>query len=148
MNWLTSKYNCADWDDDNAGTWESQPDESSPWSGSDTEDEKEEVKAKAKVNAKRGTGLEATKTHEYITCNTDSSLVKRELIRRFGKSGVTIQLLLTLIQEIQASFSEESHLSPLTRKMKRAKNGLIIWLDNNESATLKYLCCEQLIHPS
>jgi hypothetical protein len=106
------------------------------------------VKVKVKAKATRGTGLEATKTHEYITCNTDSSLVKRELIRRFGKSGVTIQLLLTLIQEIQASFSEESHLSPLTRRMKRAKNGLIIWLDNNESATLKYLCCEQLISPS
>jgi hypothetical protein len=144
MNWSTSKYDCADWDDDSARMWEPQPDESWPWSGSDTEDEKEEVK----VKAKRGTGLEAAKIHEYITYDTDSSLVKRELVCRFGESGVTIQLLLTLIQEIQATFPEESHLSYLDRTMKRTKNGLIVWLDNNQSAALKYLGCDQLIHPS
>jgi hypothetical protein len=90
-----------------------------------------------KVSVIRGTGPEAAKTAQYLARDNSRSLIFCTLHRRYG--FVSRSVLMSVITGILASCPEQSRPTPPDRSMKRAKGGLIAWLDKHQVLALKYL---------
>jgi hypothetical protein len=85
----------------------------------------------------RGTGAEAAKTAQYLGRDNSRSLIFCTLHRRYG--FVSRSVLMSVITGIMASCPEQCRPTPPDRSMKRAKGGLIAWLDKHQVHALKYL---------
>jgi hypothetical protein len=85
----------------------------------------------------RGTGSEAGKTAQYRARDNNTSFIFCKLHRRYGFVSKTV--LMSIITGILASCPDDSRPAPPDRSMKRAKGGLVAWLDAHQELALKYV---------
>jgi hypothetical protein len=74
----------------------------------------------------------------------DLSPIYRYLAQTYG--NVTKQLLLSVVAGALRQSSLDQNPFPPTRSQKRAKAGLIAWMDKNTPLILNYLESQTLIH--
>jgi hypothetical protein len=85
----------------------------------------------------RGTGSEAAKTAQYLARDNRTSFIFCKMHRRYGFVSKTV--LMSIITGILASCPDDSRPTPPDRSMKRAKGGLVAWLDAHQELALKYV---------
>jgi hypothetical protein len=117
-------------------SWPSKP-ESPPVQLDIKSDEFQIEEVRKRKTVARGTGAEAQKTSQYLKRDNDASLTLRRLNHRYG--FVYKKILRIVIDNIRASCPDDSRPEPPNRTMKRAKGGLVAWLDDHQALALKYL---------
>jgi hypothetical protein len=92
---------------------------------------------KKRKTVMRGAGPEAAKTAGYLARDNSASSIFCRLHHRFG--FVSKAVLMSVINGVMASCPDDCRPAPPNRSMKRAKGGLVAWLDIHQVLALKFL---------
>jgi hypothetical protein len=84
-----------------------------------------------------GQGIDAKRTRQYREYELTASPIYNFLERRYSR--VTQSLLRELIDAVIAEVPPEFRPTPPDRNQRRAKGGLVAWLDANQGVVVHYL---------
>jgi hypothetical protein len=84
-----------------------------------------------------GHGPEALRTSQYHRYDVSGSRIFRFM--QHGHGVVTRTLLMELIEAVLRYTPEDGRPTPPVRNQRRAKNGLVMWLDHNSETVWRYL---------
>jgi hypothetical protein len=86
-----------------------------------------------------GEGIDALGTRPYRHYPIAQSPIVHEMQERYG--FVTNQMLRNLIGQVMAHAPENARPRPPTRNQRRAKGGLVAWIDENSAFVMAQLRC-------
>jgi hypothetical protein len=90
-----------------------------------------------------GLGVDARRTARYLAYPIEASIVYRQLRDIYGT--VTKGMLQSLIAALRNRCAPSVRPLEPTRDQRRAKGGLVAWLDKNEAIALSYLGAQREI---